>query len=202
MSVAGSLTLTGPYAADGGKALDDNGPYTAIATHSGRAFDLAAPDTWADSIWLDDIAQSLSCITRYGGHTQFYSVAEHALRVSGWLFQNGYDDATQMLGLHRDDTEAYVGDIPRPQKKLMTIDGVPFDEYEHTLAEHHLFPALGVEYSDEMWAAVKKADFAVYEMERSERPTPAMEHKRAMVPGVAKEYWLLRHERLVQDLNG
>jgi hypothetical protein len=196
----GTVTHRGPHHHNGGSDLDDNGPATAISTWTGRAFDLVDISSWDESFWLEDIAQSLSTTARFGGHVKFYSVAEHSLRVCEWLRQAGHDTMTQLLGLHHDDTEAYVGDIPRPQKRLMKINDTDFSEYEHYMAVFHLFPWLGLEYTEERWAEVKKADYAVYLMERSERPQPATQ-SHAMVPGVACEMFLLRNERLMQDLN-
>ena len=196
----GSVSRKGKHAMDGGADLDENGPYTAIATWTGKAFDLVDITSWEASFDLADIAQALSTISRFGGHTKFYSVAEHALRVSEYLRTTGEDDMTQLLGLHHDDTEAYMGDIPRPQKKLMKINDIDFEDYEHYMATFHLFPWLGIDYDEQRWATVKNADYKVYLMERDERPQPATTNH-AMVPGVACELFLLRHLQLVADLN-
>lgn len=197
----GTVTHRGPHHDDGGATLDSDPSNTSIATFTGRGFDLCAPETWKTSFHMDDIAHALGTLSRFNGHVHFYSVAEHALRVSEYLRATGHDDMTQLLGLHHDDTEAYIGDIPRPQKKLMTVWDMPFEEYEHYMAVTHLFPWLDIEYTDERWAEVKKADYAVYLKERSERPKPATQ-SHAMVPGVATEMFLLRDERLRQDLTG
>ena len=92
-------------------------PYE-VETFSGRYVDTSNPR--ADTIDLVDIAHALSQTCRYGGHcSEFYSVAEHAVYVSIRLARQGYDAGVQLAGLHHDDSEAYLGDIPRPLKGLL-----------------------------------------------------------------------------------
>lgn len=89
-----------------------------VETHSGRYVDCAHP--LAETLTLDDIAHALSQACRYGGHCDpYYSVAEHAVFVSRRLERRGYSKAFQLAGLHHDDAEAYLGDIPRPLKPLL-----------------------------------------------------------------------------------
>lgn len=89
-----------------------------IETYSGRFVDLSNPSP--ASINLADIGHALSQTCRYGGHCrEYYSVAEHAVFVSKRLQRKGYSNAIQLAGLHHDDTEAYLGDIPRPLKPLL-----------------------------------------------------------------------------------
>ena len=65
-----------------------------------------------------DIAHSLSLLCRFAGHTKkFYSVAEHAVRVS---YACEPEDA--MWGLHHDASECYCVDIPRPLKHLAGME--------------------------------------------------------------------------------
>lgn len=88
---------------------------TEVETFSGAYVDTEFPDP--DTIILEDIAHALSMICRYGGHTgRFYSVAEHAVLVSRRLEELGYGRKVCAAGLHHDDAEAYLGDIPRPLK--------------------------------------------------------------------------------------
>lgn len=82
-----------------------------IYTYSGRKVDLFDPDP--DTITLVDIAHSLSCIGRWGGHTTFYwSVAQHSIMVSKYC-----DAEDAMAGLFHDAAEAYFGDVARPLKR-------------------------------------------------------------------------------------
>ncbi len=86
-----------------------------VETFSGRYVDTARPKP--DTIHLPDIAHALANTCRYGGHCDpFYSVAEHAVFVSKRLERKGYPRWMQLAGLHHDDAEAYLGDIPRPLK--------------------------------------------------------------------------------------
>lgn len=84
----------------------------------------------ADEVNLIDIAHALSLQCRYNGHCrEFYSVAEHSVRVSmaieTWadLNSNTLDDYEQAVlafwGLMHDAAEAYVGDMVRPLKHHM-----------------------------------------------------------------------------------
>ena len=85
---------------------------SAIRTFSGVLFDFAHPEL--SPISLVDIAHSLSLLCRFAGHTKkFYSVAEHAVRVS-----YACEPELAMWGLHHDDSECYCVDIPRPLKHL------------------------------------------------------------------------------------
>lgn len=85
-------------------------PY--IETSAGRKFFALAE---SPGFVITEIAHALSNICRYGGHcSNFYSVAEHAVLVSEimekWKLGDPYE------GLHHDDTEAYLVDIPGPWK--------------------------------------------------------------------------------------
>ncbi len=80
-----------------------------IQVHSGKVIDLLRPKV--EDILLTDIAHSLSNLCRFGGHSDFYSVAQHSILVSRILPP---EDA--LWGLLHDASEAYLTDIPRPLK--------------------------------------------------------------------------------------
>lgn len=87
-----------------------------IETFTGESFNVYMPSV--EMVHLDDIAQSLSLICRYNGHIpSFYSVAEHSVRVSMWLYFHLYPLEDQLAGLMHDAAEAYVGDMVRPLKR-------------------------------------------------------------------------------------
>lgn len=89
-----------------------------VETFSGMFVDVSKPDP--TTILLNDIAHALANTCRYGGHCRsFYSVAEHAVFVSKRLERRGASVKVQLMGLHHDDAEAYLGDIPRPMKPLL-----------------------------------------------------------------------------------
>lgn len=93
-----------------------------MMTYTGRTIDpLHLKDT---DVSIEDIAHSLSCICRFGGHSEeHYSVAEHSLYVEALLDYRGEPDSTKLWGLLHDASEAYLGDVPRPYKSRVYFDG-------------------------------------------------------------------------------
>lgn len=90
-----------------------------IQVHSGTAFDLLNPT--ADQIHLDDIAIALARAPRFGGHTRdLYTVAQHSLVVADLLISTGAQPDVILQGLLHDATEAYVVDVPRPLKAMLS----------------------------------------------------------------------------------
>lgn len=88
-----------------------------IQTHAGRKFYVLDPRP--EDICIEDIAHALANAPRFAGHTRyFYSVAEHSVRVAWALRDKGFDRRIQYAGLHHDDSDAYIGDMPRPFKYL------------------------------------------------------------------------------------
>ncbi len=87
---------------------------TWIQTYSGKRVDLVNPSI--DDIDIEDIAYSLSFKCRFGGHTKFfYSVAEHSIYVSALL-----EKRLALAGLLHDASEAYLVDMSRPLKNIVT----------------------------------------------------------------------------------
>ena len=67
---------------------------------------------------IEDIAHALSLQCRFNGHcSDFYSVAEHSLRVSRLVEWLGNTRDVVMTALLHDAAEAYIGDIVSPLKK-------------------------------------------------------------------------------------
>ncbi len=171
--------------------LDRTSGSTAISTFEGHKFDIFDPDTWVFD--LEDIAQSLSNICRFGGHVEFYSVAEHCVRVADWLKHEGYDTKTQLMGLMHDAVEAYIGDIVRPIKKTFSAQGEYITDLERSL-EYCMFQSYGIldDGFDETWKHIKNADMAVYAMERDERPNVGF----GLLPKDAKLAWMITYNNL------
>lgn len=83
-------------------------------TRSGTTIDIKNPKV--EDIDITDIAHALSNICRFGGHTRtFYSVASHCVLV---MKLAPYHIAKEAL-LH-DAAEAYLGDVIKPLKHLLT----------------------------------------------------------------------------------
>lgn len=83
-----------------------------IKTFSGITFDFLNPTP--DMISMADIAHALSNICRFGGQAhEFYSVAQHSILVSDLSHKYALE------GLLHDASEAYLGDVVRPLKRLL-----------------------------------------------------------------------------------
>src|ERR1044072_7462857 len=92
-------------------------PLDYVEVPSGRFINMQAPDP-ADIV-VEDIAHKLAQVNRYGGSTAYpYPVAQHAVFVAKRLERLGYSKRLQLLGLHHDDPEFVLMDIPRPAKKF------------------------------------------------------------------------------------
>ncbi len=95
--------------------MSENQIYTenSIRTYTGKVFDLKILDP--DSICIEDIAHALSYTARFGGHLYgLYSVAQHSYYVSQMV-----SNENKLAALLHDASEAYLGDMPSPFKKLM-----------------------------------------------------------------------------------
>jgi hypothetical protein len=86
-----------------------------IVTSTGR---LVNPlELKEEDVEPEDIAHALSNQCRFSGHTtQFYSVAEHSVRVAKWVKDRGGSVEDERCALLHDASEAYLVDIPRPLK--------------------------------------------------------------------------------------
>ncbi len=81
-------------------------------TFSGKKIDYK--DFKEEDVCIEDIAHSLSMICRFGGHIpRHYSVAEHSILVAQLV-----PDEFKLAALLHDATEAYVGDMVAPLKRI------------------------------------------------------------------------------------
>lgn len=100
---------------------------TEVETYTGNFVDLANPDP--ETITIADIAHHLSQQCRYTGATpRFYSIAEHAVLVAKKLAEDGHDLETQLQGLHHDDSEYVLLDVPRPLKLMFREATTLYDD--------------------------------------------------------------------------
>lgn len=103
-----------------------------IRTISGREISLLDPRP--EQILIEDIAHSLSKLCRFNGHIdRFYSVADHSVFVSH-ICPPEY----ALVGLLHDATEAYLGDMISPVKKLLRTTG----SMAYDVAEERLWGAI------------------------------------------------------------
>lgn len=91
-------------------------------------------DDWTPDIEV--IATSLSQINRWNGHTNVpYSVAQHSLLVSSLVPEEFAFEA-----LLHDAAEAYVGDCPKPLKKLLPQYQAIEEQHYRVIADHYGLP--------------------------------------------------------------
>ncbi len=103
---------------------------TCIELSSGEYLDLACPDPAL--ITVEVVAHHLAQVNRFTGAAKRpLSVAEHACLVVDRLAHQGATLATQLVGLHHDDPEAFAGDVTRPLKLLLRDSD--YNEIEHAL---------------------------------------------------------------------
>ena len=132
-----------------------------IQTYNGRVFFPTRPR--AEDVPLTDIAHALSLVCRFSGHCRrFYSVAEHSVWVSRMV-----PAPVALWGLLHDAAEAYLADVARPVKPLLT----GFDEVEERLLRV-IAQGFGLEPEAAIPDAVKHADLRMLETERQQLMAP------------------------------
>lgn len=86
---------------------------TSMQTYTGKVIDLAAFSE--DDVRLPDISHALAILNRFTGHSRVpYSVAQHSVMVSKIV-----GPTHALWGLLHDASEAYLGDVATPLKRML-----------------------------------------------------------------------------------
>ncbi len=158
-----------------------------MQTYTGKQFyPLSAR---VEDIDLIDIAHSLSLQCRYNGHVRkFYSVAEHCILMSQYIYDTTVDELTPigeaagvpvelaLWALLHDAPEAYIGDMVRPLKIHM-LDFCAVDNTIMRVIANKFSLSTGLlTGSDPIPSIVKGVDTRILLDERAELlgPTPAV----------------------------
>lgn len=129
---------------------------TTVKTYSGKSLDLCKPDPAA--ICIEDIAHHLAQINRYNGACPYpFSVAQHSLLVARILPYN-----LKLYGLLHDASEAYIGDLVSPAKRIPAL-GQVFKPLEHRV-QSAIYMRFGLDPNAD-YTEIKAADDAVQALE-------------------------------------
>lgn len=170
------------------------GPTIMLA--SGRYFDLEDPE--ACDFGIEDIAHALAHICRYTGHCRtFYSVAQHSVLVS-----RAVPAEHAFAGLMHDAAEAFIGDVSKPLKVLLSEYKRIEDRIEAAVFGRFGLPA-------ELPPCVKEADRVLLRTEQrdlmgaeghewsfTEGATPLLDRIEPLPPSEAKWLFLTRYAAL------
>lgn len=171
-----------------------------ITTVSGRFFDILKPEEYEYDI--EEIAHSLSNICRYTGHTNsFYSVAEHSVLVSRIC-----SDRLALCGLLHDASEAFIGDVSSPLKKLLPEYQEIEDKVQKAIASQFNLP---YPFPEEIYVADKKmywqerqsvADNGIRDtLWHQDRGAARKVEARGMSPHMAKRMFLSRFKEITNQ---
>ena len=131
-----------------------------MQTCSGARFWFLDPQP--EEIVFDDIAVGLANLCRYTGQVRsFYSVAQHSVFVSELVQALGGEPKLQRAALLHDASEAYLSDLPRPLKYLLTEYRVIEKDVERVIEA-----AFAIELTDAERALLKLADRMALQLER------------------------------------
>ena len=171
-----------------------------ITTGSGRFFDLLRPEDYDYEI--NEIATALSHICRYTGHVnRFYSVAEHSVLVSRLV-----PDNLALCGLLHDASEAFVGDVSSPLKKLLPEYSRIEEAIQSAIARHwglpYPFPSEIHEADKRMYWQERQsvADNGVRDrLWHQDLRATRKEQAVGMTPHMARRMFMARYKELTGD---
>jgi hypothetical protein len=135
-------------------------------------------------VTVEDIAHHLSGVARYCGATRHhYSVAQHDVLVVELLRREKAPRRTQLLGLHHDDHEYVMSDIPTPFSKWFAesfCDGVDLLGLAKDTLDAFIFPKIGIPYpwTDAEYQQVHRMDSLAFLVE-----------SRQLFEGGVPEWW-------------
>lgn len=113
---------------------------------------------------IEDLAWAISHIPRYHGCCEFYSVADHSIRVSE-IVETGFEYQALMHDIH----EACAQDVSGPAKAAIRHFGTAYDEFEQEVARKirkwYCLPY-------RLHSEVKKADMLIRESEMRDLFSP------------------------------
>lgn len=143
-------------------------PVAWMQTFTGQMFDLLDPR--AHMVKIDDIAHGLGFECRYNGHTDsFYSVAQHSILVEREVRRrmHGYLHIEELclVALLHDAHEAYIKDITRPLKSLLSGYGEIANRVQRAIDERFNLRDLEETLGDAV-KVIKAVDFAILKVER------------------------------------
>jgi hypothetical protein len=151
-----------------------------ITLVSGRTIDLTRLSLTDYS--LPAVAQALSHIVRWGGHSQ------RPIRVAALVQLCGGSPTDTLVALHHDDTEAFgLGDVCHPLKQLFPA----LQQWEAAVWAECIAPALDLPI--EIPEIVHQADRAIGEFEQVQRRTVAGCAAMVMRQPVATAYTDIHH---------
>ncbi|WP_165904944.1 DUF429 domain-containing protein [Dehalobacter sp. 14DCB1] len=106
-------------------------------------------------IKIEDIAHSLSLMTRANGHFKhFYSVAQHSVNCYKEAKSRGYSERVQLGCLLHDASESYISDLTRPVKRNLSEYFIIEEKLQGTIYEWF---GIG-DLSDEEYKLIKDVD--------------------------------------------
>lgn len=154
-----------------------------IRTYTGLYVDVINPKP--EMFCIEDIAHSLSHQCRFGGHVkEFFSVAQHSYNVSKLV-----PAKHRLAALMHDAAEAYMLDMPKPIKDQLT---------NYKAIENRLMYVLSEKFGFEFPLSndIKKADSLALENEFEHFMMGEKSDMTAMLPQVAKSFFLKKYHEL------
>jgi len=139
-----------------------------MTTASGRYIDLSdigtsfseAAITKGDLV--EEISRGLANTLRFSGQLGNLTVAQHSLLVARIAKHRKQSSRQQLIGLLHDASEAYLGDIPTPLKRLLP---------DYRALESKVMCAIHARFLDAFWLSrpekelLDAADVAAFELE-------------------------------------